>query len=266
VNIASVEELASIDAASCDGIGLMRSEFLFRDGAELPDEERQYRAYRALLEWAEDRPVTVRTLDIGGDKPVAGLTPGAEKNPFLGLRGVRLTLARPDVFRVQLRALARAAVHGKLKIMLPMVTVPEEIGKSAALLVQSVEELKSEGVACALPPIGIMVEVPAVAVAPELFTAAGFFSIGSNDLTQYVTAASRDEPSVASLNDPAHPAVARLIATVAAFGRERGIPVSLCGDMASEPKHLLLLMEAGITSLSVAPAALARVKAAIAEL
>jgi phosphotransferase system enzyme I (PtsI) len=132
--------------------------------------------------------------------------------------------------------------------------------------VQSVEELKSEGVACALPPIGIMVEVPAVAVAPELFTAAGFFSIGSNDLTQYVTAASRDEPSVASLNDPAHPAVARLIATVAAFGRERGIPVSLCGDMASEPKHLLLLMEAGITSLSVAPAALARVKAAIAEL
>jgi phosphoenolpyruvate-protein phosphotransferase (PTS system enzyme I) len=266
VNIASVEELKSIDAESCDGIGLMRSEFLFRDGAELPDEERQYRAYRALLEWAKDRPVTIRTLDIGGDKPISGLTLAGEKNPFLGLRGVRLTLARPEVFRVQLRALARAALHGNLKIMLPMVTVPEEIRDTAALLTRCVEELKSEGVACALPPVGIMVEVPAAAVAPELFTAAAFFSIGSNDLTQYVTAASRDEPSVASLNDPAHPAVARLIAAVAAFGRERGIAVSLCGDMASEPKHLPLLIAAGITSLSVAPAALARVKAAIAEL
>jgi phosphotransferase system enzyme I (PtsI) len=266
VNVASVEELASIDAASCDGIGLMRSEFLFRDGAELPGEEQQYRAYRALLEWAEDRPVTVRTLDIGGDKPVAGLTPIGEKNPFLGLRGVRLTLARPDVFRVQLRALARAAVHGNLKVMLPMVTVPEEIGRSAALFKQCIEEMTGEGMACALPPLGIMVEVPAVAVAPELFTAAAFFSIGSNDLTQYVTAASRDEPSVASLNDPAHPAVARLIAAVAQLGRDRGIPVSLCGDMASEPRHLPVLIEAGVTSLSVAPAALARVKAAISEL
>ncbi len=266
VNVAGADELASIDAASCDGIGLMRSEFLFRDGAELPNEERQYRTYRALLEWAEDRPVTVRTLDIGGDKPVAGLTPEGEKNPFLGLRGIRLTLARPNIFRVQLRALARAAVHGNLKVMLPMVTVPEEIGRSAELLKQCVEELRSEGMACALPPIGIMVEVPAVAVAPELFTAAAFFSIGSNDLTQYVTAASRDEPSVASLNDPTHPAVARLITAVAQFGRERGIPVSLCGDMASEPRHLPLLIEAGVTSLSVAPAALARVKAALAEL
>jgi len=266
VNVAGIDELASIDAGSCDGIGLMRSEFLFRDGAALPDEEHQYRAYRALLEWAEERPVTVRTLDIGGDKPIAGLTPKAEKNPFLGLRGVRLTLARPDVFRIQLRALARAAVHGNLKVMLPMVTVPEEIGRSAALFKQCVEELKSEGMACALPPLGIMVEVPAAAMAPELFAAAAFFSIGSNDLTQYVTAAARDEASVAGLNDPAHPAVARLIAAVAAFGRERAIPVSLCGDMASEPKYLPLLIEAGVTSLSVAPAALARVKAAIAEL
>ena len=266
VNVATVEDLASIDAETCDGIGLMRSEFLFRDGAELPGEEQQYRAYRALLEWAKDRPVTVRTLDIGGDKPLAGLTPKGEKNPFLGLRGVRLTLARPDVFRVQLRALARASVHGNLKVMLPMVTVPEEIGRSTALLDQCIAELKGEGVACALPPIGIMVEVPAVAVAPEFFTAAAFFSIGSNDLTQYVTAASRDELSVASLNDPAHPAVARLIAAVTQFGRDRGIPVSLCGDMASEPRHLPALIEAGVTSLSVAPAALARVKAAISEL
>jgi phosphotransferase system enzyme I (PtsI) len=266
VNVASHSELDSIDPKSCDGIGLMRSEFLFRDGAPLPGEEEQYRAYRRFLEWAQDRPVTIRTLDIGGDKPISGLTLPGEKNPFLGLRGVRLTLARPDVFRVQLRALARAAVHGDLKIMLPMVTVPEELAQASALLDECVAELKREGIACARPPLGIMIEVPAAALAPELFAGAAFFSIGSNDLTQYVTAAARDEASVAKLNDPAHPAVMGLIASVARYGRDHGIPVSLCGDMASEPAHLGALIAAGLTRLSVAPARLARVKAALAEL
>lgn len=266
VNVAGVEELDHIDPASCDGIGLMRSEFLFRDGAPLPDEETQYRAYRRFAEWAAGRPVTIRTLDIGGDKPVRGLTPEGEANPFLGLRGVRLTLAREDVFRTQLRALARAAVHGSLKVMLPMVTVPDEVARSAALFDACVMELEAQGIACARPPLGIMVEVPAVAVAPELFASAAFFSIGSNDLTQYVTAASRDDARVAVLNDPSHPAVLRLIAQVAGFGRNAGIPVSLCGDMASEPRHLAALLDAGLTSLSVAPARLARLKAAIAEL
>lgn len=266
INVAGVEELDHIDPASCDGIGLMRSEFLFRDGAPLPDEETQYRAYRRLAEWADGKPVTIRTLDIGGDKPVRGLTPDGEANPFLGLRGVRLTLAREDVFRTQLRALARAAVHGNLKVMVPMVTVPEEITRSAALFDACVAELTHQGVACRRPPLGIMVEVPAVAVMPELFAAAAFFSIGSNDLTQYVTAASRDDARVAALNDPAHPAVTALITKVAQYGREAGIPVSLCGDMASEPKHLATLLEAGLTALSVAPARIARLKAAIAEL
>ena len=266
INVAGVEELDHIDPASCDGIGLMRSEFLFRDGAPLPDEETQYRAYRRFVEWAGGKPVTIRTLDIGGDKPVRGLTPDGEANPFLGLRGVRLTLAREDVFRTQLRALARAAVHGNLKVMVPMVTVPDEITHSAALFDACVTELRQQGVTSARPPLGIMVEVPAVAVMPELFEAAAFFSIGSNDLTQYVTAASRDDARVAALNDPSHPAVTALIARVARYGREAGIPVSLCGDMASEPKHLAALLDAGLTSLSVAPARLARLKAAIAEL
>ncbi len=265
VNVAGPEELDHIDVRGCDGIGLMRSEFLFRDGAPLPDEEQQYRAYRKCLEWAEGRPVTIRTLDIGGDKPISGLTPSGESNPFLGLRGVRLTLARPEVFRTQLRALARAAVHGTLKVMIPMVTVPEEIDQAAALLDSVVAELERDGVPCKRPPLGIMVEVPAVAIAPDLFTAAAFFSIGSNDLTQYVTASSRDDARVAALNDPSHPAVLRLIGQVARFGREALVPVSLCGDMASEPKHLQALIEAGLTSLSVAPARLARVKAALAE-
>jgi phosphotransferase system enzyme I (PtsI) len=194
------------------------------------------------------------------------LTPDGEANPFLGLRGVRLTLAREDVFRTQLRALARAAVHGKLKVMLPMVTVPDELTRSAALFDQCVAELDAQGIAAHRPPLGIMVEVPAVAVMPELFGAAAFLSIGSNDLTQYVTAASRDDARVAALNDPAHPAVMALIAKVARHGAQAGIPVSLCGDMASEPRHIAALLDAGLTSLSVAPARIARLKAAIAEL
>jgi len=243
----------------------MRSEFLFRDGAPLPDEETQYRAYRRFLEWAGGKPVTIRTLDIGGDKPIAGLTPEGEANPFLGLRGVRLTLAREEVFRTQLNALLRAAVHGNLKIMLPMVTVPNEIAQSAALLRACQAELSARGVPCAIPPLGIMVEVPAVAVAPALFGAAQFFSIGSNDLTQYVTASSRDDARVAALNDPSHPAVLRLIAGVVLHAQQTGRHVSLCGDMASEPRHLDALLDAGLTSLSVAPARLAAIKAAIAE-
>lgn len=266
INIASVEELDQLDPASCDGIGLMRSEFLFRDGAALPNEEEQYGAYRRMLEWAGDKPVTIRTLDVGGDKPLRGLTLEGEKNPFLGLRGVRLTLARPDVFRMQLRALARAAIHGNLKVMLPMVTLPRELEQSATLLDRCVVELQSEGKACSRPPLGIMVEVPAVAISPEHFTRAKFFSIGTNDLTQFVMASSRDETSVADLQDAAHPAIAKLIAGVTAYGRANDIPVSLCGDMASSPQHLALLMEAGVTMLSVAPAALARVKSALSRI
>jgi phosphotransferase system enzyme I (PtsI) len=266
VNVAGIEELDHIVPSTTDGIGLMRSEFLFRDGAPLPGEDAQYRAYRRFLEWADGRPVTIRTLDIGGDKPIRGLTPEGESNPFLGLRGVRLTLAHEQVFRTQLRALARAAVHGNLKVMIPMVTVPGELTRSAALFAACVAELELAGTPCRLPPLGIMVEVPAVAVAPELFAEAQFFSIGSNDLTQYVTAASRDDARVAALNDPGHPAVLRLIEQVARYGRQAGIPVSLCGDMASDPRHLGALLAAGVTSISVAPARLARVKAAIAEL
>jgi phosphotransferase system enzyme I (PtsI) len=147
-----------------------------------------------------------------------------------------------------------------------MVTVPDELSRSAALFDDCVRELEAAGIAAARAPLGIMVEVPAVAVAPDLFGAAAFFSIGSNDLTQYVTASSRDDSRVAALNDPGHPAVARLIASVAQYGRRNGIPVSLCGDMASDERHLKSLLDAGLTSLSVAPARIARIKAALAEL
>jgi phosphotransferase system enzyme I (PtsI) len=266
INVAGVDELAGIDVEMCDGIGLMRSEFLFRDGALLPDEETQYQAYRRFLEWAKDKPVTIRTLDIGGDKPIQGLTSKDEANPFLGLRGVRLTLAHPEIFRVQLRALARAAVHGNLKIMIPMVTIPDELAQAASLLNEAVTDLQRRGIACTRPALGMMIEVPATALTPELFTEAAFFSIGSNDLTQYVTAASRSDPNVAALNDPANPAVLRLIASLAEYGRLRNIPVSLCGDMASDRKHIRMLLEAGLRSLSVGQASLASAKAEIAAI
>ncbi len=263
VNIARPEEVDRIDVTTCDGVGLMRTEFLF-SGDTLPDEAEQYRAYAKVIEWAKGRPVTIRTIDAGGDKPVKGLTV-EEANPFLGLRGIRLSLSRPEVFRVQLRALVRAAVGGHLKVMLPMVTVPAEIEAARQHLDAVLGELVAESAAAARPGLGIMVEVPAVAIQPKDYAAAEFFSIGSNDLTQYVTAAARDSHRVADLCDVTNPAVMKLIADVAGFGRLAGIEVSLCGDAAGDPALVPALLKAGLRTLSVAPAMLGPVKAAIAR-
>ena len=263
INVDDPRLLDGIEAAHCDGVGLTRSEFLFYGPEGLPDEETQFRAYRDLLRWADGRPVVIRTLDAGGDKPIPGLTPDGETNPFLGLRGLRLSLARPEVFRVQLRALARAAVHGALKVMLPMVTTPGEFGLAKALFEEVLGELAREGVAAGRPALGMMVEVPAAAIGIAAFEA-DFYSIGSNDLTQYVTASSRDCAEVATLHDAMNPAVLELIARVVAHGRDSGKEVSLCGDMAAEPNCLTALLDRGLRSVSVAPAALAEVKAGIA--
>jgi phosphotransferase system enzyme I (PtsI) len=263
LNIAAPEDLTNLDPAICDGIGLVRTEFLFEASHGLPDEQTQYVAYRHMLDWADGRPVTVRTLDAGGDKPIPGLTIDGESNPFLGLRGIRLSLSRPDVFRLQLRALARAALWGPLKVMLPMVAVPSELDRAAALLDAEIAALTAEGIACARPPLGIMVEVPAAALRAEDFNAA-FYSIGSNDLTQYAMAAARDIGAVADLNDTASPAVLELIARTVEAGRARGVEVSLCGDAAAETGLTKALLATGLTTLSVAPVAVARLKAAIA--
>lgn len=264
INVAAPEELDGLDPAICDGIGLVRTEFLFHDQPRLPDEAQQYAIYRRIVTWAAGRPVTIRTLDAGGDKPIAGLSMAEESNPFLGLRGIRLSLAYPNVFRVQLRALARAAADGPLKVMLPMVTVPEEITATATLLDDEVAKLQAAGVPCRRPDLGIMVEVPATALAIERYGAA-FFSIGSNDLTQYVTASARDIASVAGLNDTANPAVLRLIGEVAGYGRKAGIDVSLCGDAGGDPRLLPLLLKVGVRNVSMAPKMLARAKSVIAE-
>ncbi|WP_137929211.1 phosphoenolpyruvate--protein phosphotransferase [Mesorhizobium comanense] len=262
VNIAYPDDVDGIDIATCDGVGLMRTEFLF--GKTLPDEETQYRAYRKVLEWAGAKPVTIRTVDAGGDKPVPGFTV-EEGNPFLGLRGIRLSLTRLDIFRVQIRALLRAAVHGNLKVMFPMIAMAEEYARAAALFAEEQAGLVARGVAQLMPPLGIMVEVPSVAIAPEAFAGVAFLSIGSNDLTQYVMAAARDNAAVTHLNSVLHPAVLRLIGSVAVFGREHGIAVSLCGDAGGDPASIPALIEAGLRDLSVAPAQLAMAKAAISE-
>jgi len=265
LNIADPAELDGLDPAICDGIGLVRTELLFHDRDELPDEERQYAAYRRIAEWAQDRPVTIRTLDAGGDKPIPGLTLAGESNPFLGVRGLRLSFARPDVFRIQLRALARAAAHGNVKIMLPMVTLPRELAAARAMLDEEVTALRSAGVEARRPSLGIMVEVPAAAIAADQFDA-DFFSIGSNDLTQYVAAAGRDIGAVADLADPLQPAVLRLLRCVVNTARAQRIDVSLCGDAGGDPHAIQLLLATGLRCLSMAPALVGAAKLAVAAI
>ncbi len=262
INLAGMADVAGFPVEACDGVGLTRTEFLVEQA--LHDEARQYELYAQLLRWAAGRPVTIRTLDAGGDKPIAGYTIAGESNPFLGLRGVRLSLRHPDVFGVQLRALARAAALGPLKIMLPMVTAPDELAQARALLDDAVAALAAEGAACARPPLGIMVEVPAAAMAAAAFDAA-FFSIGSNDLTQYATAASRDGAEVAAYADVLHPGVLAMIAHVARHGAASGREVSLCGDAGGDPRAIAALLRAGVRTLSVSPGLLALTKAAIRE-
>src|SRR5712692_11784799 len=233
INVTGLAELEDLDPAHVDGIGLMRTEFLFQGREKLPTEEEQYQIYRRMVEWAAGKPVTIRTLDAGGDKPITGLTQAGDINPFLGVRGVRLSLRHLDVFRLQLRALARAAVAGNLKVMIPMVTVPEELDRCRTLLEQVLEELRREGQEARLPPLGMMVEVPAAALTIEDFNA-DFFSIGSNDLIQYTAAASRDEPQLAELARPSR-AVFGLIGHVVKHADSSGREASLCGDLAGDP-------------------------------
>ena len=263
LNIADLRELSDLDPAICDGIGLVRTEFLFEDRQGLPDEEQQYSIYRRVVEWAQGRPVTFRTLDAGGDKPIPGLTPTGESNPFLGVRGLRLSLAHPEVFRTQLRALARAATHGHVKIMLPMVTQPHELVAARSIFEAEVAALAAAGVPARRASLGIMIEVPAAAIAAEQFDAE-FFSIGSNDLTQYVAAAGRDIGAVADLADPTQLALLRLYRYVVDTACAQHIEVTLCGDAGGDPRAIPRLLATGLRTLSMAPVLVGGAKLAVA--
>lgn len=264
-NIDDPSLLAGADAAPFDGVGLARTEFLFHGGAP-PGEDAQLAAYRAILDWDGGRPVTIRTLDAGGDKAIRGVATGDETNPFLGLRGCRLYESHRTVFETQLRALARAAAAapGRLKVMIPMVTHPAEMEAFRARFAEVVAGLQAKGVACELPALGMMVEVPAAALEASAFDA-DFYSVGSNDLVQYTLAVARDDPRVAHLNDPRAPAVCKLIEMTAGAARARGVEISVCGDMASAPGLVPLLLAAGVRALSVALAGVAEVKQAVRE-
>lgn len=260
VNVAALADLDGLPVGAVDGIGLTRTEFLVEQA--LHDEEAQAADYTALLQWAGQKPVTIRTFDAGGDKPVKGYTVDGESNPFLGLRGIRLSLMHKDVFKIQLRAILRASVQGNAKIMLPMVTSRSDLEDAQELLNLCRDELATEGKAHAMPQLGIMVEVPAVALSPESFNAA-FYSIGSNDLTQYATAAGRDNAASAKWADVTHPGVLAMIAHVARHGAASGKEVSLCGDAGGDPDMIGQLLHAGVRTVSVAPGLVAMAKAAI---
>jgi phosphoenolpyruvate-protein phosphotransferase (PTS system enzyme I) len=265
VNVDDPGAVADEILAASDGVGLLRTEFLFIGRPRLPTEDEQYAAYVRILDRLGGKPVVIRTLDVGGDKPLPGINVAAETNPFLGLRGIRLCLDKPELFRPQVRALLRAGVNRALRVMLPMIATADELTETRQVFDSCLAELRADGVAAELPPLGIMVETPAAAIAIDLLDAA-FYSIGSNDLTQYVMAAARDSGGrVAALNDSGHPAVIRLIQHVVAHGQANARPVSLCGDMASDPALLKRLLATGLKRLSVAPAALGRIKLAISE-
>jgi phosphoenolpyruvate-protein phosphotransferase (PTS system enzyme I) len=262
INIEGPESLSHPAARFAGGVGLMRTEFLFQGLNEAPDEELQFQTYAAVLNWAGERPVTIRTVDAGGDKPIPGLSETGEANPFLGVRGLRLSLRRPDVFSTQLRALGRAAVKGNLKIMFPMVTAPSEFAVARALVHRLVEDMQAEGLEARTPELGMMVEVPAAALTIADFPAA-FFSIGTNDLTQYLMACDRTNGAVSHLVDPVSPAILELVRRVVGHGQASGKNVSLCGDIAGDPRHTLTLLNCGLREFSMSPNSLVAVKNAI---
>jgi phosphoenolpyruvate-protein phosphotransferase len=244
------------------GVGLYRTEYLFLTHPSIPDEEEQYAAYRAVIEAAPNRTVTIRTLDLGGDKHVPYLGTQKETNPFMGFRSIRLSSAYPEFFQVQLRAILRAGVHGRVSMMFPMVSLLEEVLRIKKDLERTKQALRSEGVAFADDmPLGIMVEVPAAALCiEELVREVDFVSIGSNDLVQYLMAADRDNPHVAYLCEPFSPALLRLLNQVIGACNAQGKPVTLCGEIAGWPRCFLPLFGMGLRRLSMSGAAIPSMK------
>ena len=266
-NAAGLDDTRRAATAGADGIGLLRSEFLFLGRDRLPDEDEQVTMLAEVLAALGGRPVILRTLDVGADKPLPALPQPAEANPALGVRGLRLQLLRhPDLLKTQLRAALRVASGHRLRIMFPMVSTVSEVRAARQLLLDAQRELFPRGTP---PPVevGIMVEVPAAAVAADLLaTEVDFFSVGTNDLAQYLFAADRTNPDVAHLADSLHPAMLRMIGDVAAAAHRHHRWVGICGEMASDPWALPLLIGLGLDELSVHPPAVAPIKARLRRL
>ena len=265
-NAESREDVAEAHALGAAGVGLYRTEFLFLQRSELPDEDEQFRAYRDAVLGMTGRVVTLRTMDIGADKADrTGLALADEPNPALGLRGVRLSLAREAVFETQLRAMLRASGYGPLRVLVPMITSREEIVAVSRLMARVARDLRHEGHEIAeRVPLGAMIEVPAAAIALSGFVGAvDFLSIGTNDLTQYVLAADRGNDALGDLYSPLHPAMLRLLHHVIRTGRARGKPVAVCGEMAGDATLAPLLLALGLEEFSLHPGTLLEVRRAI---
>ncbi len=267
-NIDLPEEVSEVEPFGAAGIGLYRSEFLYIERSpNLPTEEEHLETYRRMIEAAAPHPAIIRTYDLGGRKLAREVMATEEENPVLGLRGIRLTLARPDIFRTQIRALYRAGVYGDLWVMLPLVSTLDEVRSFRIFAEEILQELEKEG----LPfrrdiRLGIMIEVPAAAlIADVLAREVDFFSIGTNDLIQYSMAVDRNNEHVASLYQPLHPAILRMLRFVIDSARAAGIEVSLCGEMAADPRYALLLIGMGLRRLSVSPRRIPEIKSWLRE-
>jgi phosphotransferase system enzyme I (PtsI) len=267
-NIELPEELDEVAACGADGIGLYRTEFLYFNRTSPPDEEEQYSVYRQVAEKINPHPVIIRTLDIGGDKPTEALDLGHEENPFLGCRAIRFCLNNPEIFKTQLRAILRAGLHGNLKMMFPMISGIEELFHAKALLADAANELRIRGVAYKENiELGIMIEIPSAALMAEVLAReVNFFSIGTNDLLQYLMAVDRGNERVSHLHDPANPAVVRILKTIVDGAHAAGIWVGVCGELAGDIEFTPMLLGLGIDELSASATLVPRVKKAIRSL
>jgi phosphoenolpyruvate-protein phosphotransferase (PTS system enzyme I) len=266
-NIGSASEAEGALEWGAEGVGLFRTEFLFMQRSELPTEDEQYEAYREAAEAFGGKPVIIRTLDVGGDKDLPGVDQPEEENPFLGWRGIRMCLDVPELFKPQLRAILRAAPHGNLKIMFPMVVDNVELSAAKELLEECRGELESEGQETGSVEVGIMVETPAAAIrAADIAPEVSFFSIGTNDLIQYTLAADRGNERLTRLQSADHPAVLDLIGKTCEAAREAGIWVGVCGEAAGEPDLIPKLIELGVTELSMSAPSIPRAKRIVSEL
>ncbi len=263
-NIEKADETSLVKEYLADGVGLFRTEFLYLNAGHIPSEQDQYLAYKEVAEALAPSPVVIRTLDLGGDKPMAGhahLFP-KEDNPFLGYRAIRFCLDHPGIFKDQLRAVLRASAHGDIQLMYPMISGREELARANAVLAECKEELKSKGIAFNTKlQVGTMIEIPSAAMTADLLAKdCDFFSIGTNDLIQYLVAVDRVNDRIAHLYEPTHPAVIRILKSVIDEAHKQKIKVSVCGEMAGDAIYAPLLLGLGVDELSMTPPLIPAVK------
>ena len=265
-NIGSVEDVEYVLENDAEGIGLFRSEFLYLGRPDLPSEEEQYEAYKKVLTAMGDKKVIIRTLDIGADKKADSLALDVEENPALGYRAIRICLTQPEIFKTQIRALLRAAVHGNLSVMYPMIISPWEVEKIKEVVAEVEAELQAAGIEYKMPEQGIMIETPAaVMMAEELAELVDFFSIGTNDLTQYTLAIDRQNEKLDLFYEAHHPAVLRMIEMTVKAGHKHGAWVGICGELGADQRLTPKFLEMGLDELSVAPSSVLPIRKLIRE-